>query len=139
VLKSQAKSIFAASSPLLIQGQLGAPRVTPAFGLFRTGELYTNVSPPTNSRSTRFPGSAYQIRYSTDGVTWEFARFLFDLSSTTTPAANATLFPYDTPMSVSAASQQGPFPGGARFQVRAIDDSGLPPSEWIDMSVIRAD
>jgi len=135
VLKTGAKSIFAASSPLFVEGQLSPPRVQGAYADTQT--IYTAVGPPLNATVTRFPSAAYQIRYSLDGTTWEFTRYATDVVGLTPPNENPSLTPYDR-MTVSVPGTTGRrFPPGTRFQIRAVDNSGLQPSLWIDVAVLR--
>ena len=67
------------------------------------------------------------------GTTWELAKFTGDLKFAVTPDSNDTLMPYAT----GALAKPGigeTFPTGARFQIRALDNSGLQPSEWVDFT-----
>ena len=131
VLKSGAKSIYIPSSPLLISELLTPPTVVDA--LVTANTLLVYATPASNATVTTFPAAAFQVRYSTDGTTWDLAKFTGALRNTVTPDSNDTLVPYATG-AFAIPSRGETFPSGARFQIRAIDNSGLQPSEWVDFT-----
>ena len=131
VLKSGAKSIYVASSPLVISDLVSPPVVMQALASANTLLVY--ASPAPNASVTSFPAAAYQVRYSGDGTNWDLARFTGDLGVSITPNSNDTLLPYSR-ASLAMPSKSETFPNGARFQIRALDNSGRQPSEWVDFT-----
>lgn len=131
VLTSGAKSIYVASSPLVISELVAPPVVRESLASANTLLVYAMPAP--NSTLWKFPTAAYQVRYSGDGTNWEFARFTGDLAGAFTPDSNDSLMPY-LAASLSMPAKSEAFPSGARFQIRALDNSGRQPSEWVDFT-----
>jgi cytochrome c2 len=139
VLKSGAKSIFVASSPLTVDEQLPTPQdpiaINLAFNSTDTPVIVVSARPNSNLKDPTFPGSAYQVRYSNDdGLTWDFLRFGSDVGGTVprvTASENTTLIPYDRPMYIEPEEGAAKPTLTTRYEMRAVDSSGRPPSDWI--------
>jgi hypothetical protein len=145
VLKSGAKSIFVASSPLTVETQLPSPRAPFSIhlGLPGPGEIsfiVVTAQPNENLVDTTFPASGYQVRYSNDGgLTWDFLRFGLDVggnSPEVTASENTTLIPYSEVIMIQPAEGAVKLTSTASFEMRAVDSSGRPPSAWIGFNPI---
>jgi hypothetical protein len=145
VLKSGAKSIFVASSPLTVDEQLPTPRDPFSIHLEEAnpGEICFIVvvaQPNENLVDTTFPASGYQVRYSNDGgLTWDFLRFGRDVggnSPAITASENTTLIPYSENIMIQPGEGAVKLTSTARFEMRAVDSSGRPPSDWIGFNPI---
>ena len=145
VLKSGAKSIFVASSPLTVDEQLPFPRDPFAInvGSFSTGAvplIVVTAQPNPNLKDPTFPRSAFQVRYSIDdGLTWDFLRFNMDVGGVprATASDNTTLIPYNKSMLVAPAEGAAKLTATTRYEMRAVDSSGRPPSDWISFTPIE--
>ena len=129
VLTNGQKSVFVASNQLTVSEQVTAPQVTVAYG---TDDEIIMRAIPGDSRRLAFPAHAYQVRISSDGgTTWTIANYVPFAPGIDQPAAaNATLVPYATNFIFRV-----PRPAiGVRLQIRGVDDSGRPPSDWIDFT-----
>lgn len=133
VLKTGAKSIWIPSEPLVVTTRLPAPRVISA--LRGNGTVVMYVAPPDNTSVAAFPAAAYQVRYTVDGTAWTLASFVGDLSGFIGPNSSVSLIPYRVAAVVGPVRGAMTFPAGARYQIQAIDNSGLEPSDWIDFDV----
>jgi hypothetical protein len=145
VLKSGAKSIFVASSPLTVERQIPSP-VRPYsinLGASSTGEIsfiIVTAQPNDNLSDGTFPASGYQVRYSNDdGLTWDFLRFGSDVGGTVprvTASENTTLIPYNKNIMIEPAQGAVKLTSTTRYEMRAVDSSGRAPSDWIDFMSI---
>lgn len=133
VLTTGAKSVFVASAPLVVADLL-TPPVRSVTQIEDKSALVIVYSTDAGRTADKFPGTAYQLRYSTDKVTWQFAQFERTVSADTPPVSNSSLIPYNKVAIVIPASGTNVFPPETRFQVRAVDNSGLLPSEWVDVA-----
>ena len=129
VLTNGQKSVFVASNQLTVTQQVPAPRLTVAY---RSDDEIFMRAVPADSLRLAFPAHAYQVRISSDGgTTWTLMEYAPMAVGIDPPAAaNRTLVPYAENFVFRV-----PRPAdGIRLQLRGVDDSGRPPSDWIDFT-----
>ena len=129
VLTNGQKSVFVASNQLTVSQQVPAPRLTVAY---RSDDEIIMRAVPADSLRLAFPAHAYQVRISSDGgTTWTLMEYAPMAVGIDPPAAaNRTLVPYAENFVFRV-----PRPAdGIRLQLRGVDDSGRPPSDWIDFT-----
>jgi len=132
VLANGQKSVFVASNQLTVSEQVPVAEVWYAGWL--EGAVIMMGFPGGGINEVTFPEQAYQVRYSLDGTNWTLVDYQVVGPSGPAPAGNRTLIPYDIqvffPLKVDIASS-----ATTRYQIRGLDSSGRPPSDWVDFRV----
>ena len=133
VLTNGQKSVFVASNQLTVSQQVPTPRVSVAYAADYTvdGAIIMRAL-PGDSVSREFPANAYQVRISSDGGTnWTIMEYAPMAAGIDPPAAaNRTLVPYAENFVFAVPGRTDRI----RLQLRGVDNSGRPPSDWIDFT-----
>ena len=95
----------------------------------------TQHQPNTLNNPTQLVhGVAMQIWSFDDGLTWEFLRFgkyVGGIGWEVTASENTTLIPYERPVYIEPEVGAAKPTLTTRYEMRAVDSSGRPPSDWI--------
>ena len=134
VLANGQKSVFVASNELTVSEQVTPAEVSYAGWL--DGAVIMRGFPGGGVREVSFPQEAYQVRYSLDGTNWTSINYQLLGPSGPAPDGNRTLIPYLT-LTVFPLGTDAMDSATTRFQIRGVDNSGRPPSDWVDFKVTR--